>query len=111
MVAAGQVLAGPKVAAPLSGQRRGGGNGIHPYREWTGARWRWSLCSNWPVPRTSRAPSPPPNTSLLARQPGRRIPRISGLARPHAWIKGNALAACCRLGPAADPRVPASPRL
>jgi hypothetical protein len=35
----------------------------------------------------------------------RRIPVICGLARPHASIEGNTLAACCRLGPAADPRV------
>ena len=30
---------------------------------------------------------------------------IGGLARPPASIEGNALAACCRLGLAADPRV------
>ena len=30
---------------------------------------------------------------------------IGGLARAHASIEGNALAACCRLGLAADPRV------
>ena len=37
--------------------------------------------------------------------PGRRARQIGGLARAHASIEGNALAACCRLGLAADPRV------
>ena len=35
----------------------------------------------------------------------RRVPRIGGLTRAHASIEGNALAAGCRLGLAADPRV------
>ena len=37
---AGDVLAGPKVEALLSGQHEDGGFGVHPYRKWTGARWR-----------------------------------------------------------------------
>ena len=37
---AGQVLAGAKVTALLSGQQPGGGFGAHPYRKWTGAHWR-----------------------------------------------------------------------
>jgi hypothetical protein len=37
---ADRVLAGPKVAALLSGQQPGGGFGVHPYRKWTGAHWR-----------------------------------------------------------------------
>ncbi len=37
---AGLMLAGPRVTALLSGQRPGGGFGVHPYRKWTGAHWR-----------------------------------------------------------------------
>ena len=37
---AGQVLAGTKVTALLSGQQPDGGFGVHPYRKWTGAHWR-----------------------------------------------------------------------
>jgi len=40
---AGQVLAGAKVTALLSGQQPGGGFGVHPYRKWTGAHWRAGL--------------------------------------------------------------------
>jgi hypothetical protein len=87
---AGQVLAGGKVTALLSGQQPDGGFGVHPYRKWTGAPWRAGL--------PGRAGHPP-------REPRRRVPRIGGLARAHASIEGNALAACCRLGLAADPRV------
>ena len=42
---AGQVLAGAKVTALLSGQQPGGGFGVHPYRKWTGAHWRLVSCS------------------------------------------------------------------
>lgn len=35
----------------------------------------------------------------------RRVPLIGGLARRCASIEGNALAACCGVGLAADPRV------
>jgi hypothetical protein len=38
--AADQVLAGPKVAALLSGQQADGGFGGRPYKKWTGAHWR-----------------------------------------------------------------------
>ena len=38
-------------------------------------------------------------------RPGRRVLQTGGLARSHASIEGNALAACCRLGLATDPRV------
>jgi hypothetical protein len=40
--------------------------------------------------------------------PGRRVREIGGLALSHC-INGNALAACCRLGLAADPRSASSP--
>ena len=40
---AGQVLAGAKVTALLSGEQPDRGFGVHPYRKWTGARWRAGL--------------------------------------------------------------------
>ena len=93
---AGRVLAGAKVTALLSGQRPGGGFGVHPYRKWTGAHWRLASWQNWPSPRASRARPPLPVTSWPGWPgPAGRVPRIGGLARSHASIEGNALAACC----------------
>ena len=40
---AGQVLAGAKVTALLSGQQPDGGFGVHPYRKRPGAHWRAGL--------------------------------------------------------------------
>jgi hypothetical protein len=100
------VLAGPKVTALLSGQRADGGFGMHPYRKWTGAHWRLVSLAELGVPDRE------PRTVAAADQvlgwlvsPGRRVPVIGGLARAHASIEGNAVAACCRLGLADDPRV------
>src|SRR5882672_5475074 len=35
-----QIPQGPKVEVLLSGQKRDGGFGVHPYQKWTGAHWR-----------------------------------------------------------------------
>ena len=103
---AGQVLAGAKVTALLSGQQPDGGFGVHPYRKWTGAHWRLvSLAELAIPPREPRAVAAAGHVLAWLASPGRRAPRIGGLARSHASIEGNALAACCRLGLAADPRV------
>jgi hypothetical protein len=103
--AAGLVLTGPKVTALLSGQRSDGGFGVHPYRKWTGAHWRLvSLVELAIPPHEPRALAAADHVLAWLISPGRRIPVIGGLARPHASIEGNALAACCRLGLAADPR-------
>jgi len=102
----GQVLAGAKVTALLSGQRGDGGFGVHPYRKWTGAHWRLvSLVELAVPPGEPRAAAAAGHVLAWLASPGRRVPRIGGLARAHASIEGNALAACCRLGLAADPRV------
>jgi hypothetical protein len=102
----GQVLAGSKVTALLSGQRPGGGFGVHPYRKWTGAHWRLvSLAELAIPPGEPRAVAAAGHVLAWLASPGRRIRWIGGLARAHASIEGNALAACCRLGLAADPRV------
>jgi hypothetical protein len=103
---AGQVLAGAKVTALLSGQQPGGGFGVHPYRKWTGAHWRAGLPGRaGHPPREPRAVAAAGHVLAWLASPRRRVPRIGGLARAHASIEGNALAACCRLGLAADPRV------
>jgi hypothetical protein len=103
---AGQVLAGAKVTALLSGQQSDGGFGVHPYRKWTGAHWRLvSLVELAVPPREPRAVAAAGHVLAWLASPARRVPRIGGLARAHASVEGNALAACCRLGLAADPRV------
>jgi hypothetical protein len=102
---AGQVLAGAKVTALLSGQRGDGGFGVHPYRKWTGAHWRLvSLVELAIPPHEPRALAAADHVLAWLTRPGRRVPVIGGLARSHASIEGNALAACCRLGLATDPR-------
>ena len=103
---AGQVLAGAKVTALLSGQQPGGGFGVHPYRKWTGTHWRLvSLAELAISPGEPRAVAAAGHVLAWLAGPGRRVPAIGGLARSHASIEGNALAACCRLGLSADPRV------
>jgi hypothetical protein len=102
----GQVLTGAKVTALLSGQRSDGGFGVHPYRKWTGAHWRLvSLVELAIPPHEPRAVAAAGHVLAWLASPSRRAPVIGGLARPHASIEGNALAACCRLGMATDPRV------
>jgi hypothetical protein len=103
---AGQVLAGAKVTALLSGQRSDGGFGVHPYRKWTGAHWRAGLPGRaGHPPREPRAVAAAGHVLAWLASPRRRVPRIGGLTRARASIEGNALAACCRLGLAAGPRV------
>ena len=104
---AGQVLAGAKVTALLSGQQPRRRVRCAPLPQVD----RRALAAGF-AGRTGRPPagaargSPLPVTSWPGwPAPGRRVPRIGGLARTHASIEGNALAACCRLGLAADPRV------
>jgi hypothetical protein len=102
----GQVLAGAKVTALLSGQRGDGGFGVHPYRKWTGAHWRLVSLVELAIPaREPRALAAADHVLAWLTRPGRRVPVIGGLARSHASVEGNALAACCRLGLATDPRV------
>ena len=102
----GRVLAGAKVTALLAGQRGDGGFGVHPYRKWTGAHWRLvSLAELAIPPGEPRAAAAAGHVLAWLASPARRVPVIGGLARAHASVEGNALAACCRLGLAADPRV------
>ena len=96
---AGQVLAGAKVTALLSGQQPGGGFGVHPYRKWTGAHWRLVSLVELAIPACEpRAVAAAGHVLSWLAGPRRHVPVIGGLARAHASIEGNALAACCRLG-------------
>lgn len=102
---AARVLAGPMVTALLSGQRDDGGFGVHPYRKWTGAHWRLVSLAELTVPAGEpRAVAAAGHVLAWLARAGRRVPRTGGLPLTHASVQGNALAACCRLGLAADPR-------
>jgi hypothetical protein len=99
---------GPKVSALLSGQEPDGGFGCHPYRKWTGAHWRLvSLVELSLAPRDPRALAAADQVLgwLLGASHRRSIRTIRGLVRRCASQEGNALAVCCRLGMAHDPRV------
>ena len=75
---AGQVLAGAKVTALLSGQQPDGGFGVHPYRKWTGTHWRAGLPpQSWPSPRASRARLRLPVTSSPGWPAGAAASRAS----------------------------------
>jgi hypothetical protein len=104
---AGQVLAGAKVTALLSGQQPDGGFGVHPYRKWTGAHWRLvSLVELAVPPREPRAVAAAGHVLTWLASPARRVPQIGGLARAHASIEGNAqLAAILRPAPRLIPQL------
>lgn len=93
----------------LSGQRSDGGFGVHPYSKWTGAHWRLVSLVELGIARTNRAAKSAAATVLawLASDRWRKPMIIEGLERRHASMEGNALAVCCRLGMAKDPRVQA----
>jgi hypothetical protein len=102
------VLEGPKVRALLAGQQVDGGFGSHVYAKWSGAHWRLVSLVELGVPagepRCLMAAE-----KVLAWLTGdahrRRIEVIEGLTRRCASQEGNALAVCCMLGLADDPRV------
>jgi hypothetical protein len=100
------ILAGPKVTKLLAGQQADGSFGVHPYRKWTGAHWRLISLTELEVPQHEPHAVAAAGTVLAYLARGRqRVTMLDGLARRCASIEGNALAACCRLGLAADPRV------
>jgi hypothetical protein len=102
------IPAGPRVSALLRGQRGDGGFGVHPYRKWTGAFWRLVSLVELAIP-----PGNPPAVAAAEQvlawltSPGhhRAIRVVDDLVRQHATQEGYALAVCCRLGMARDPRV------
>jgi hypothetical protein len=102
------ILEGPKVRALLAGQQADGGFGGHPYRKWGGAHWRLVSLVELGVPAGEPRMVAAAGTVLdwLTGDEHRRgVGVVGGLARCHASQEGNALAVCCRIGMAADPRV------
>jgi hypothetical protein len=94
------VLRGPKVRALLAG------DDDHPYRKWTGAHWRLVSLVELGVPAGEpRAVADAERVLRWLTSPRRRFREVDGLTRRCASMEGNALAVCCRLGLAGDPRV------
>lgn len=102
------LLDGPKVRALFGGQQPDGSFGVHPYAKWRGAHWRLVSLAELAVPAGEpRALSAAETVLAWLTGKGHRrgIRVIDGLVRRCASQEGNALAACCRLGLAGDPRV------
>jgi len=81
---------------------------VHPYKKWQGAHWRLvSLVELGISPGEKRALAAAEQVLEWLTGAGHRrgIPTIDGLVRRCASQEGNALAVCCRLGLAGDPRV------
>ena len=105
---AARVLEGPKVRALLAGQQPDGGFGVNVYAKWGGAHWRLVSLVELGVPAGEPRCVAAVETVLawLTGEGHRsRIPTIDGLVRRCGSQEGNALAVCCRLGLADDPRV------
>lgn len=103
-----QIPQGPKVRVLLSGHRRHGGFGVHPYQKWTGAHWRLVSLVELGIPPGFK-PAVRATDLVLKWLLGdahlKNVPKINGLYRRCASQEGNALAVCSRLGIAKDPRV------
>ncbi len=102
------VLDGPLVQSLLAGQRPDGGFGGHPYAKWGGAHWRLVSLVELGVPAGEPRCVAAAGTVLdWLTGPGHRrsIRFKDGLTRRCGSQEGNALAVCCRLGLADDPRV------
>ena len=92
------------IAGLLSGQRRDGSFGVHPYNKWKGSHWRLVSLVELGVPKTSRAACAAADDVLAwIAEPSKPVV-IAGRERRHASMEGNALAVCCRLGMARDAR-------
>ena len=105
---AAHVLDGPKVRTLLAGQQADGGFGVNVYGKWGGAHWRLVSRVVLGVPAGEPRCLAAVET-VLAWLTGAghrsRIQTIDGLVRRCGSQEGNALAVCCRLGLADDPRV------
>jgi hypothetical protein len=105
---AARVLEGPRVQALLAGQQADGGFGVNVYGKWGGAHWRLVSLVELGVPAGEKRCVAAAET-VLAWLTGKShragVKAINGLVRRCASQEGNALAVCCRLGLAADPRV------
>jgi len=92
------------VAGLLSGQRRDGGFGVHPYSKWKGAHWRLVSLVELGVPRTSGAARAAAEDVLAWIAAPAEPVVVARCERRHASMEGNALIVCCRLGMARDAR-------
>jgi hypothetical protein len=105
---AARILEGPKVRALLADQQADGAFGTNVYAKWRGAHWRLVSLVELGVPAGEPRCLAAAET-VLAWLTGRghrdRIEVIDGLTRRCGSQEGNALAVCCRLGLAGDPRV------
>ena len=105
---AARVLEGPWVRALLAGQRAGGGFGVNVHGKWGGAHWRLVSLVELGVPAGEPRCMAAAET-VLAWLTGKShraaVKAIGGLVRRCTSQEGNALAVCCRLGLAEEPRV------
>ncbi len=102
-----EILSGRIVRSLLHGQQSDGGFVVHPYKKWGGAHWRLVSLVELGVPAGDRRAVAAAGTVLdWLTGPGHRrgIKTVDGLVRRCASREGNALAVCCRLGMADDPR-------
>ena len=98
-----RIAAGPIVRALLEADPR-----LHPYKKWEGAHWRLVSLVELGLPAgESRALAAAESVLDWLTGDGHRrgIRAIDGLVRRCASQEGNALAVCCRVGLAGDPRV------
>jgi hypothetical protein len=105
---ASRVLEGPWVRALLGGQQADGGFGVNVYAKWAGAHWRLVSLVELGVPAGEpRCVAAAETVLAWLTGKGHRagVRTIDGLVRRCASQEGNALAVCCRLGLAGDPRV------
>jgi len=103
-----QVLEGPFVRRLLSGQRDDGGFGVNVYGKWGGAHWRLVSLVELGVPAGEPrcvAAAETVLSWLTGKSHRAAVKAINGLVRRCGSQEGNALAVCCRLGLAEDPRV------
>ena len=94
--------------ALLAGQQADGGFGVNVYGKWGGAHWRLVSLVELGVPAGEPRCVAAAETVLAwltGKSPPGRIQTIDGLVRRCGSQEGNALAVCCRLGLADDPRV------
>jgi hypothetical protein len=94
-----------KITKLLAGQRSDGGFGVHPYSKWTGSHWRLVSLVELGVSSNDRAAHAAAEDVLRWIAAPSKPLILDGRERRHASMEGNAVAVCCRLGMAKDPRV------
>ena len=103
-----QVLDGPLVRGLLTGQRADGGFGVNVYGKWGGAHWRLVSLVELGVPAGEPGCVAAAETVLdwlTGKSHRAGVKAVNGLVRRCGSQEGNALAVCCRLGLAENPRV------